>query len=203
MLWARHFAVAAMAPPGPEGMRRAPSVEQLLAHWLDLCDRIQRGEPDAATVVPCAGCSACCRGAIPIDPTEDTTQLSVTPPNAAGRRYLQRTADGACVHLGPAGCSVYPHRPQACRRFDCRLAAAFGITPPRADHPFPVWSFAASTSTEAALNALAQGLGMAEVKRATAAGEAWSASSMLPGLVIRYFQARSAAVATRRSTGQS
>jgi Fe-S-cluster containining protein len=142
-------------------------------------------------MVPCNGCSACCRGhAIPVGPAEDTTQLSVTPPNANGGRYLQRTADGACVHLGPAGCSVYPHRPQACRRFDCRLAAAFGITP----SAFPVWSFAASTSTEAALNALARGLGMAEVERATAAGEAWSASSMLPGLVVSYCQARSAAL---------
>lgn len=33
---------------------------------------------------------------------------------------LRQTPDGACVHLGEAGCTVYEKRPAMCRVFDCR-----------------------------------------------------------------------------------
>jgi Fe-S-cluster containining protein len=33
---------------------------------------------------------------------------------------LAATEDGACVYLGPAGCTIYQRRPLLCRSFDCR-----------------------------------------------------------------------------------
>ena len=32
---------------------------------------------------------------------------------------LPRRPDGACVHLGEHGCTVYKQRPAVCRTFDC------------------------------------------------------------------------------------
>jgi hypothetical protein len=33
---------------------------------------------------------------------------------------LAATPEGACVYLGPAGCTIYDRRPLLCRTFDCR-----------------------------------------------------------------------------------
>jgi Fe-S-cluster containining protein len=33
---------------------------------------------------------------------------------------LATTPDGACVYLGPEGCTIYDRRPLLCRSFDCR-----------------------------------------------------------------------------------
>jgi Putative zinc- or iron-chelating domain len=40
---------------------------------------------------------------------------------------LPRREDGACVHLGPEGCTIYEHRPEVCRRHDCRVPAIWGL----------------------------------------------------------------------------
>jgi Fe-S-cluster containining protein len=44
---------------------------------------------------------------------------------AAGRDggevfLLATTPEGACVYLGPEGCTIYERRPLLCRSFDCR-----------------------------------------------------------------------------------
>jgi Fe-S-cluster containining protein len=90
------------------------------------------GRGDAGPV-PCGGCSACCYyDGIPVDKKRDRRHLSylLTERDADGGLVLQRRADGACAHLGArGGCTVYEHRPSACRSFDCRAFAAIRPAP--------------------------------------------------------------------------
>jgi hypothetical protein len=41
---------------------------------------------------------------------------------------------GRCPMLTAAGCSIYEHRPRACRAFDCRTVAATGVALEQAQH---------------------------------------------------------------------
>jgi hypothetical protein len=96
------------------------STRDFLAAWW-------RGD---AGPVPCGDCSACCCYAgIPVDKRRDRKRLPclLTERNADGELVLQRHAAGACVHLGEQGCTVYEHRPSACRSFDCRAFSAMGL----------------------------------------------------------------------------
>ena len=83
--------------------------------------------------VPCGACSAFCYyDGIPVDKKRDRRHLSylLTERDADGGLVLQRRADGACAHLGArGGCTVYDHRPSACRSFDCRAFAAIRPAP--------------------------------------------------------------------------
>ena len=51
----------------------------------------------------------------------------LTERDADGELVLRQRADGACIHLGERGCTVYEQRPAVCRSFDCRAFAAMGI----------------------------------------------------------------------------
>jgi Fe-S-cluster containining protein len=87
------------------------------------------GRGDAGPV-PCGACTACCHYAgIPVDKKRDRRRLPylLTERDADGGLVLQRRADGACAHLGARGCTVYEHRPSACRSFDCRAFGAMGL----------------------------------------------------------------------------
>jgi Fe-S-cluster containining protein len=63
---------------------------------------------------------------IVVDDTRDRTRLLylLTERNRDGELVLRQRSDGACVHLGPQGCTVYEDRPAVC--FDCRIFAAMG-----------------------------------------------------------------------------
>ena len=81
--------------------------------------------------VPCNGCNHCCYyGHVNIDPAkeraEDLAHLDVVP-HETGGFALRKREDGACIHLGPDGCTVYDHRPRACRFYDCRLFSLIGM----------------------------------------------------------------------------
>ena len=119
------------------------SARDFLAAWW-------RGD---AGPVPCAGCSACCYYAgIPVDKKRDRKRLPhlLTERNADGELVLQRRADGACVHLGEQGCTVYEHRPSTCRSFDCRAFSAMGLVEHcDPDHRTPDWQFAAPEQARA------------------------------------------------------
>jgi Fe-S-cluster containining protein len=91
---------------------------------------------DAAPVdVPCDGCTACCRSGkvIPVE-RDELDALAHIPadslmpmPGEPGRQVLRHDESGRCSQLTPEGCSVYAHRPRACRMYDCRIFAAAGL----------------------------------------------------------------------------
>jgi Fe-S-cluster containining protein len=64
-----------------------------------------------------------------VDEKRDRKRLAhlLTERSPEGELVLQRRSDGACVHLGERGCTVYEQRPAVCRTFDCRVFAAMGL----------------------------------------------------------------------------
>jgi Fe-S-cluster containining protein len=88
--------------------------------------------------VPCGDCSACCRSSyfIHIKPEEGQTLARINkkllfpaPGLPRGSVVLGYYEGGRCPMLIDAGCSIYDHRPQTCRDYDCRVFAAAGIAP--------------------------------------------------------------------------
>ena len=110
--------------------------------WHAGIGRAVRGEADAD--VPCDGCTACCRSSqfVGIAPDETDT-LAHIPPELlfpaprmpAGHLVLGYDERGWCPMLTERGCSIYEHRPRACRTYDCRIFAATGIEPDDDDGP--------------------------------------------------------------------
>lgn len=88
----------------------------------------------AGSDVPCGDCVGCCVSSyfIPIRP-EDTAALDEIPARflAAGRPrghwVMGYREDGTCPMLHERKCSIYAHRPQTCRDYDCRVFAAAGM----------------------------------------------------------------------------
>lgn len=80
--------------------------------------------------VPCNGCTECCYH-VGVDVNPDTEPPERLQHLDLERRpdgwFLRKRADGACVHLGPNGCTVYEHRPNACRNYDCRVFSLTGV----------------------------------------------------------------------------
>ena len=106
--------------------------------WLSAFQASLRdGEP---ADVPCDRCTACCRSGklIPVEPDEAETLAHIAAgdlvslPGDPSRRFLRHEQSGHCSQLTAEGCSVYAHRPQACRVYDCRIFAATGL---QADSP--------------------------------------------------------------------
>ena len=95
---------------------------------------------------PGGACTACCHyPGIVVDEKRDRKRLAhlVTERSPDGELVLQRRSDGACVHLGAQGCTVYEQRPAVCRAFDCRIFAAMGLIERCGpNHQTPHWEFA-------------------------------------------------------------
>ena len=100
------------------------------AAWLDeirLALRTNRG-----TNVPCGDCRGCCVSSyhIPIR-AQDRAAAARVPPQwivrASGRVMMGYRDNGLCPMLQDGNCSIYEHRPQSCRDYDCRIFAAAGI----------------------------------------------------------------------------
>lgn len=89
----------------------------------------ERGE---AAAVPCGACNACCRAAslfVVLEPAEMERlphELAVVD-GQNNIPVLPKSADGACVKLVDGKCSIYPDRPKACRKFDCRMYLFVGV----------------------------------------------------------------------------
>ncbi|MEZ5144656.1 MAG: YkgJ family cysteine cluster protein [Acidimicrobiales bacterium] len=134
-----------MTSPIPDvhaGMPTEPTDQPTLpagdvTSWLAATQAALAGAADAA--VPCDGCTACCTSAqfVHIAPDETDTLAHIPAeayfpaPLAAGSTWSSPDEHGRCPMLGDSGCSIYPHRPRACRTYDCRVLAAPASSPTR------------------------------------------------------------------------
>jgi Fe-S-cluster containining protein len=109
-------------------------------HWLSQARASLRG--DGGTEVPCGDCVGCCTSSyfIPIRPEDKEAlagipaRLLVSAPGAPpGHRMMRYLEDGTCPMLDSGKCTIYRHRPQTCRDYDCRIFAAAGIDAGGAD----------------------------------------------------------------------
>jgi uncharacterized protein len=83
--------------------------------------------------VPCGDCRGCCTSGHFISVgAEEREALAAIPAKFHVRapglplesRIVGFDADGSCPMLRAGDCSIYQHRPKACRKFDCRVLAA-------------------------------------------------------------------------------
>jgi uncharacterized protein len=104
--------------------------------WVDAMQRVLRDESDAD--VPCGGCTACCRSSqfVHVGPDETDALAHIphellfpAPQMPKGHVVLGYDENGCCPMLGDNGCSIYEHRPRACRMYDCRVFVATGVEP--------------------------------------------------------------------------
>jgi Fe-S-cluster containining protein len=106
------------------------------SRWLVEVRAAIAGERGSA--VPCDGCTACCTASqfIPIEPHEADTLAHIprallfpAPRRPRGHVVLGYDERGHCPMLVDGRCSIYEHRPRACRAYDCRVHAASGVRP--------------------------------------------------------------------------
>jgi len=123
-------------PPMADGDK---SEEPMLAagdfsSWIGGMQDAMRGE--RASEVPCGGCTACCTSSqfVHIGPDETDTLARIptellfpAPRLPPGHVVLGYDERGHCPMLTENRCTIYEHRPQACRTYDCRIFAAAGI----------------------------------------------------------------------------
>lgn len=107
---------------------------------------------------------------MPIDGDETDTlahvpnALLAPAPGRPGHFVLGYDGNGHCPMLRDDACSIYSHRPRACRAYDCRVFAATGVIPdaPAVEARVAVWRFAHPTprdqQTHDAVIAAAQAL---------------------------------------------
>jgi Fe-S-cluster containining protein len=108
--------------------------------WLSSMQRALGGEGDAE--VPCDGCTACCRSSqfVHVGPDEADTLAHIpvellfpAPHRPSGHLVLGYDERGHCPMLVENRCSIYAHRPRACRTYDCRVFPAAGLEPDEQD----------------------------------------------------------------------
>jgi Fe-S-cluster containining protein len=89
------------------------------------------------TDVDCRDCTGCCTSAYFIHVRPGETEalrripeeaLAAAPGMPKGHKLLAYDKNGVCPMLTGGKCSIYEHRPQTCRNYDCRVFAAAGIT---------------------------------------------------------------------------
>jgi len=119
--------------------------------WLATAVDAVRGE--ATSDVPCGTCTACCRASqfVHVEPDEEDalahipSELLFPAPGApAGHVLMGYDERGHCPMLVDDRCSIYEHRPKACRTYDCRVFPAAGIEPRSASpvrEPARRWRF--------------------------------------------------------------
>ena len=156
------------------------ALRESLRRWAEVAS----GGRVEALEVPCAGCRACCyhRGTDvypELELAENLAHLDLEK-RADGRFYLRKREDGACIHLGPSGCTVYQHRPHACRAYDCRIYPLFGVLDSfDGDHVQPAWVFQPATQEGRVFAATCQVMGVVEKKKFFDAGERPTANEMI------------------------
>jgi Fe-S-cluster containining protein len=106
------------------------------SEWLRGTEALLRSG-DGAADVPCGSCKGCCRSAMFIHIKPDETQtirriprglLFPAPGLPKGHVLMGYDDKGRCPMLTGNVCSIYEHRPQTCRDYDCRVFAATGVS---------------------------------------------------------------------------
>jgi hypothetical protein len=110
---------------------------------------------DVGIDVPCGGCTACCTSSqfVHVGPDEEDTLAHIPPALLApaprlppGHQVLGFDERGHCPMLIDNRCSIYEHRPRACRTYDCRILTAAGVAvdddKPRIARQAKRWRFA-------------------------------------------------------------
>lgn len=107
-----------------------------LGRWLDGFGAALVGAADAD--VPCGACSACCTSSQFVHVAPDEADALAHLPSALlvpapglppGHVVLGYDEHGRCPLLVGGRCSIYDHRPRACRTYDCRVFPATGTVP--------------------------------------------------------------------------
>lgn len=102
--------------------------------WMTEIGEALQGE--RATDVPCDGCTACCTSSQFVHVEPDETEALAHIPSALlfpapglprGHVLMGYDERGHCPMLVDGRCTIYAHRPRACRTYDCRVFAATGI----------------------------------------------------------------------------
>ena len=105
------------------------------SEWLRVTETSLRSANGSAEV-PCGTCRGCCRSSmfIHIEPEETQTiqripraLLFPAPGLPKGHVLMGYDDKGQCPMLVDGECSIYEHRPQPCRDYDCRVFAATGV----------------------------------------------------------------------------
>jgi Fe-S-cluster containining protein len=108
--------------------------------WLVGMRAAIRGDDESA--VPCGGCTACCTSSqfVHIAPEETDTLAHIpsellfpAPGRPLGHVVLGYDERGHCPMLIDDTCSIYEHRPETCRTYDCRIFPAAGVEIEAAD----------------------------------------------------------------------
>ncbi len=120
-----------MGPMGPHDLTAADALAAGdFSTWLAGLE-----DPEGAGV-PCAGCTACCTSSqfVHIGPDETDTLAHIpaellfpAPRRPQGHFVLGYDERGHCPMLVDNQFSIYEHRPQTCRTYDCRIFPATGV----------------------------------------------------------------------------
>jgi uncharacterized protein len=117
---------------GPAPAESLPAGE--FSAWLRAMRGALAGGPGMD--VACGDCVGCCTSSyfVKVRAHEHATlpliareHLVPAPGAANGDLVMAAHADGRCPMFVAARCSIYPHRPETCRTFDCRIFAAAGL----------------------------------------------------------------------------
>jgi Fe-S-cluster containining protein len=128
------------------------------SEWLEKTRAGMESPLDAD--VSCGTCVACCSSGqfVHVGPDEADalahipSALIFDEPHGPGK-LMGYDEQGRCPMLTDSGCSIYDHRPQTCRTYDCRIFEAAAVT---ADQPLireraDRWRFDIADETEQAL----------------------------------------------------
>jgi len=156
----RPVALSRPQPRVGEAPRPAGRPTELLSAWSDAAARARQGK-SAAMPVPCNGCTACCHQRVNINPARESIDGLSQHLDVVRDEHgycLRRRDDGACIHLGPEGCTVYAYRPLAYRALDCRIFAlpGNGASFPVGEvgkHTTPLWEFNIRSKRDALIRA--------------------------------------------------
>jgi uncharacterized protein len=105
------------------------------SEWLHVTESSLRSGKGSAHV-PCGACKGCCRSSMFIHIKPEETQtiqriprvlLFPAPGLPKGHMLMGYSDKGHCPMLVDDQCSIYEHRPQTCRDYDCRIFAATGV----------------------------------------------------------------------------